>query len=88
MFSGEAEEVKLRFDKSLINAVIDRFGKNVSIAPDGDEHFTVRVQIKTERPEPFFGWLFQFGTMVEIVEPCELKEKYKEHLKAVLDSIK
>ena len=84
MFSGEAEEVKLRFDKSLINAVIDRFGENVSIAPDGDEHFTVRVQIKTEHPKPFFGWLFQFGTMVEIVEPCELKEKYKQHLKAVL----
>lgn len=84
MFSGEAEEVKLRFDKSLINAVIDRFGKNVSIVPDDGESFTVRVQIKTEHPEPFFGWLLQFGTMAEIVEPCELKGKYKQHLKAVL----
>lgn len=48
MFSGESEEVKLCFEQSLINAVIDRFGKNVSIFPDDDEHFTVRVQIKTE----------------------------------------
>ncbi|MGN0677502.1 MAG: helix-turn-helix transcriptional regulator [Ruminococcus sp.] len=87
MFSGEAEDVKLRFEKSLINAVIDRFGKNVSISPDGDEHFTVRVQIKTEHPEPFFGWLFQFGTKVKIVEPCELKEKYLEMLKEVFNSI-
>ena len=87
MFSGEAEEVKLRFEKSLINAVVDRFGKNVTAAPDGEEHFTVRVQIKTEQPEPFFGWLFQFGTKVEILEPCELKEKYKEHLKSVLNLI-
>lgn len=84
MFSGEAEEVKLRFEKSLINAVIDRFGKNVSLCPDGEEHFTVRVQIKTEHPEPFFGWLFQFGTKVEIVKPCELREKYIEMLKEVM----
>ena len=87
MFSGESEEVKLRFDKSLINPVIDRFGKNIMIAPDGEEHFTVRVQIKTEYPEPFFGWLLQFGTKVQIVEPCELKEKFKELLQAVLNQI-
>lgn len=43
MFSGESEEVKLRFDKSLINPVIDRFGKNIIIAPDGENHFTVFV---------------------------------------------
>lgn len=83
MFSGESEEVKLCFEQSLINAVIDRFGKNVSIFPDDDEHFTVRVQIKTEHPEPFFGWLFQFGTKVKIIAPFTLKEKYIEMLKKV-----
>lgn len=83
MFSGESEEVKLCFQQSLINAVIDRFGKNVSIFPDDDEHFTVRVQIKTEHPEPFFGWLFQFGTKVKIIAPFTLKEKYIEMLKKV-----
>lgn len=83
MFSGESEEVKLCFEQSLINAVIDRFGKNVSIFPDDDEHFTVRVQIKTEHPEPFFGWLFQFGTKAKIIAPFTLKEKYIEMLKKV-----
>ena len=83
MFSGESEEVKLCFEQSLINAVIDRFGKNVSIFPDDDEHFTVRVQIKTEHPEPFFGWLFQFGTKVKIIAPFTLKEKYIEMPKKV-----
>ncbi len=83
MFSGESEEVKLCFEQSLINAVIDRFGKNISIFPDDDEHFTVQVQIKTEHPEPFFGWLFQFGTKVKIIAPFTLKEKYIEMLKKV-----
>lgn len=83
MFSGESEEVKLCFEQSLINSVIDRFGKNVSIFPYDDEHFTVRVQIKTEHPEPFFGWLFQFGTKAKIIAPFTLKEKYIEMLKKV-----
>lgn len=85
MFSGEAQDVKLRFDNQLVNAVIDRFGKNITILADGDSHFTVRVKVKAEHPEPFFGWLFQFGTMAEIVEPCELRERYIAMLKAVTE---
>ena len=82
MFSGEAQEVKLRFHISLVNTVLDRFGKNISLRPDGDEWFTIRVNIKAE--PPFFGWLFQFGTKAEIVQPKELKEKYIEQLKEEL----
>ena len=86
MFSGKTQNVKLRFDNKLINAVIDRFGKSILIVPDGETHFTVRIQVKTEQPEPFFGWLFQFSTMAEIVEPLELKERYRTDLKKVLDA--
>ena len=86
MFSGETQDIKLRFDNQLINAVIDRFGKGITVMPDGDSHFTVRVKVKAEQPEPFFGWLFQFGTMAEIVEPCELRLKYIQHLKNVLNN--
>ena len=85
MFSGDTQDVKLRFDNKLINAVIDRFGKNITIMADGDSHFTVRVKVKAEHPEPFFGWLFQFGTMAEIVEPCELRKRYIEMLRAVTE---
>lgn len=84
MFSGEAQEVKLRFHISLVNTVLDRFGKNISLRPDGDEWFTIRVNIKAE--PPFFGWLFQFGTKAEIVQPSEIKEKYIEQLEDVLSS--
>lgn len=85
MFSGTTQEVKLRFDNQLINPVIDRFGKNITIIADGNSHFTVRVKVKAEHPEPFFGWLFQFGTMAEIIEPCELRDRYIEMLKSVTE---
>lgn len=81
MFSGESQEVRLRFHESLINPVIDRFGKDITVVPDND-HFTIRVKVKAE--PPFFAWLFQFGNKAQIVEPSELKDKYIEQLKSVL----
>lgn len=86
MFSGKSEEVKLCFDRSLINVVLDRFGKNIMLLPEGECRFAVRVQVKTEHPEPFFGWLFQFGTKVRIVEPRELRERYLAMLKEVTEN--
>lgn len=82
MFSGESRELKLRFHNSLVNPVLDRFGKSISLHKDSDDHFTVRVNIKAELP--FYGWLFQFGTKAEIVEPADKRNEYIEHLKKVL----
>ena len=39
MYSGQTADVKLRFHRSLINVVIDRFGKDILLIPDGEEHF-------------------------------------------------
>lgn len=84
MFNGASEPIKLKFDNSLVNPVIDRFGKNVAIYPDDSRHFTVIVQVNTEQPEPFFGWLFQFGTKAQIVSPAHLNEKYGNMLNDVM----
>lgn len=80
MFSGKAEPVKLRFENRFVNAMIDRFGYETKIHIEDDEHFSVVVNIKTEHPEPFFAWVFKFGGAVEIVEPVELRERYKRLL--------
>ena len=82
MFSGESTDVKLRFTNDLINPVLDRFGKDITIIPDGDESFSVHVNVKAEAP--FYAWLFMFGSKAEIIEPDHLREKYKEQLKTVL----
>lgn len=86
MFSGTEQEVVLLFENRLTNAVIDRFGKSVKMSRYDDEHFTVRVSVKTDNPETFFGWLFQFGTMARILAPAGLRKRYREALKAVLDA--
>ncbi len=84
MFSGRTQRVKLRLHVSLINPVIDRFGKRIVIQTDGEEHFLIRVPVRTEQPLPFFGWLFQFGDKAEILAPAGLRREYHETLAKVL----
>ncbi len=85
MFSGETRDVRLRFHNSLVNAAIDRFGKQIHITRDDEEHFTFRVSVKPEAP--FFGWLFQFGKNAEIVSPEDIRSKYAYCLREVLGTI-
>lgn len=85
MFSGEEEYVILRFTNKpyLVRAVIDRFGKQVNMrADDDDQHFMIRIPVRTSAPSAFFSWIFQFGTDVQIIEPTSLKEEYVKSLKA------
>ncbi len=82
MFSGEPRRVKLRFENRLVGAVIDRFGKDVMLVPDGTEHFTVQVDVVVS--PPFFGWVFSFGTAARIVAPREVALEMEANLRAVL----
>ena len=83
MFSGDTREVRLRFHRSLVNVVLDRFGNDIILLPDGEEHFIVRVKVKTE--QTFLAWLFQFAAKTEILEPAELRERYKRTLEEVTE---
>jgi len=82
MFSGEEANVKLRVNNKLISGVIDRFGKDVIMIPDGDDHFIIRVRVVLS--PIFYGWLFQFGDLCEVAEPQSLKEELKNRAKEFL----
>lgn len=82
MFSGEESTVTMRFEKSLVGAVMDRLGREVMLVPDGEEHFTVRTDVVVS--PRFFAWVFGFGEKAQILSPAEAVEGMKEHLAAVL----
>ena len=71
MFTGETHAVRLRFARHLAGAVIDRFGKDVMLVPDGEEHFTVTVEAVVS-PQ-FYAWVFGFGTEAEILSPASVR---------------
>ena len=67
MYSGDAVDVKLQFHNSLLNVVVDRFGKDTMLIPDGPEHFnfTVRVAVSPM----FLSWVMGFGAKAKILYP-------------------
>lgn len=83
MFGGREESVKLRFSNELIGVVIDRFGKDVSVEPEGEAHFIVHENVFVS-PQ-FFGWLCSFGGKVKILAPQQVVEAYTRHIQGVLE---
>ena len=75
MYSGDALDVKMRFHKSLINVVIDRFGKNTMLIPDGDEYFNFTVKVAIS--PMFLSWVIGFGSKAKILYPQSVVEECK-----------
>ena len=78
MFSGQERPVKLRVANHLVGAMLDRFGKEISIVLDGDDHFTLLVNVIIS-PQ-FFGWVAGFGTGVVVSGPPEVRAEMKKTL--------
>ena len=83
MYNGRTETVQLRFDRSLINVVMDRFGADAHLRPDGDG---VAVTAPVEVGPTFFGWLFQLGTQAELVGPEAIRREFRDYCTAVLET--
>jgi predicted DNA-binding transcriptional regulator YafY len=76
MFSGDAVKVKMRFHRDLINVVIDRFGKDTMLIPDGPEHFTFTVPV-TVSPM-FLSWVIGFGKKARILYPQSVVDQCRQ----------
>ena len=82
MFGGEESDVSLRVNNQIIGAIVDRFGKDIIMIPDGDEHFTVSVRVAIS---PIFcGWLFQFGELCQVLSPQSLIDELKRRAEELL----
>jgi predicted DNA-binding transcriptional regulator YafY len=82
MFAGEAETVRLRFADHLAGAVIDRFGRDVMLIREDDEHFSVSIEAVVS-PQ-FYAWVFGFGTEAEVLSPAKVREGMAEMARDVL----
>ena len=76
MYSGDALDVKMRFHRSLLNVVIDRFGKDTMLIPDGDEYFNFTVKVAIS--PMFLSWVIGFGAKAKILYPQSVADACKE----------
>jgi len=81
MFNGEPEHVKLSFANRLIGVVIDRYGKDVHISREDDDHFG--VTLKVANSPQFMAWLFSFGEEVRVVYPQHIADALCAHAQVV-----
>lgn len=76
MFAGDALDVKLRFHNTLLNVVIDRFGRDTMLIPDGDEHFNFTVKVAVS--PMFLSWVIGFGDKAQILYPQSVIDDCRE----------
>ena len=76
MYSGQEVNVKLLFHRSLLNVVIDRFGKDTMLIPEWEDwfNFTVRVAVSPM----FLSWVIGFGSKAKILYPESVAQECKQ----------
>ena len=83
MYSGRTTTVKLRFHRSLINVVIDRFGRDTMLIPDGDEHFVFTVNVVVS--PMFLSWVIGFGAKAKVLHPQSVVDACKAMCREALE---
>ena len=82
MFSGREGKVRLRCENRFVNVMLDRFGQEAMLIPDGEEHFVLTVDAVVS-PQ-FYGWLFGLGDGVGLTAPDWAVEEYRGMLERAL----
>ncbi len=82
MFGGNEQKVKLRFANHLVGAVLDRFGRETIVIKDGEEHFTVSVNVVVS--QQFLAWVFGFGEDAEIISPEEVRNEMQKQAEIII----
>ncbi len=76
MFNSEHEEVELICDNDVMDAIIDRFGEDVTTYANDMTSFRAVVNIAISHV--FYSWVFGFGGRVKIKAPENVKRQYAE----------
>jgi len=79
MFDGERQEIELICDNSVMDAIVDKFGKDVTVFANDMASFKVITNVAVGTV--FYSWVFGFGGKVKIKAPIEIKQAYANMLK-------
>lgn len=83
MYSGDSVNVKMRFHRSLINVVIDRFGKDTMLIPDGADHFNFTVPVAVS--PMFISWIIGFGNKAKILYPESVAQQCRDMCREAME---
>ncbi len=71
--------IKLKFDKSVAFRVYDEFNEAI----EEDEKANLYVEIKIPNNYKLYNYIFSFGSNVEILEPKEIRNQFKNMINEI-----
>ena len=83
MFQGTKVVATLEGKNSILDAVIDEFGKEIMYTPSEDGK-GFRANVPVELSPTFYAWVSTFGKNVKIVAPTEAVDGMKKFLEKAL----
>ena len=85
-FGGNADRITIQFEKSLLDAMLERFpkGADTVYTKIDDKHFTVRTFIVES--ENFYGWVCGLGKKAIIIDPPDTAARFKDYLQKIADN--
>ena len=86
MYNGERKQIELVCDNDLMDAIIDKFGKDVIVLANDMKSF--RAVVTTATGPVFFSWVFGFGSHVSIKAPEDVKGEYARLVLEAAEAIK
>ncbi len=81
MFSGRAEQVTLRCANHFVGVILDRFGRDAFLVPDGPDRFTFTASVAVS-PQ-FYGWLCGLGPEVNVLRPHAVRAEFLGYLEQI-----
>ncbi|MBQ6439555.1 MAG: WYL domain-containing protein [Mogibacterium sp.] len=78
MFAGDETKVTIEAENRLVSVFIDRFGKDIIIAPIDNDHFRTTVTVAVSKQ--FFGWIMGIDGDVRVVAPDSVVRQIKAEI--------
>ena len=85
MYGTKYTTVDLICSNDVMDAILDKFGKEVTTYAYDMENF--RAEVDVVPSSVFYSWVFGFGGDVVINGPADVKEEYKQLVQKVADSL-
>lgn len=76
MFGGEERTVTIEGENAMVGTILDRFGRDITVSPLGEDRFTAQVTVVPSRH--FLGWIFALGAGVRITAPEDVVQQMRE----------
>ena len=83
MYAGDETKVTIEAENRLVSVFIDRFGKDIIIAPIDDDHFRTTVTVAVSKQ--FFGWIMAIDGDVKVVAPNTVVEQLKAEIERLAE---